>query len=220
MTQSNEGFKAATIGGKFKTACVKFDNLLAKGSTEELTAIRKKLREGLKDYQQQGVLSVAFVGQYSAGKSTVISALTGRRDIRIDADIATDRTSSYSWNGIKVIDTPGLFTERKDHDDITYNAIEKADLLVFCLTYMLFESITVENFKKLAFDKGYRWKIMLLVNKMSDEAGTEEQKIASYRKSLADALKPYSLDEFPVCFIDAKDYCDGVDDQEDFLIEI
>ncbi|HEY9747723.1 MAG TPA: GTPase [Allocoleopsis sp.] len=220
MTQKNDGFKAATIGSQFKNACVKFDNLLAKGNTEELTAIRKKLREGLKDHQQQGVLSVAFVGQYSAGKSTIISALTGRRDIRIDADIATDKTSSYSWNGIKVIDTPGLFTERKDHDDITYSAIEKADLLVFCLTYMLFDSITVENFKKLAFDKGYRWKIMLLVNKMSDEAGTEEQKIASYRKSLADALKPYSLDEFPVCFIDAKDYCDGVDDQEDFLIEI
>jgi GTP-binding protein EngB required for normal cell division len=220
MTQSNDGFKAATIGSKFKSACVKFDNLLAKESTEELTAIRKRLREGLKDYQQQGVLSVAFVGQYSAGKSTIISALTGRRDIRIDADIATDKTSSYSWNGIKVIDTPGLFTERKDHDDITYNAIEKSDLLVFCLTYMLFDSITVENFKKLAFDKGYRWKIMLLVNKMSDEAGTEEQKIASYRKSLADALKPHSLDEFPVCFIDAKDYCDGVDDQEEFLIEI
>lgn len=220
MTQSNQGFKAATIGSKFKSACVKFDNLLAKGSTEELTTIRKKIREGLKDYQQQGVLSVAFVGQYSAGKSTIISALTGRRDILIDADIATDKTSSYSWNGIKVIDTPGLFTERKDHDDVTYDAIEKSDLLVFCLTYMLFDSITVENFKKLAFDKGYRWKIMLLVNKMSDEAGTEEQKIASYRKSLADALKPHSLDEFPVCFIDAKDYCDGVDDQEDFLIEI
>ena len=60
----------------------------------------------------------------------------------------------------------------------------------------------------------------LVINKMSDEAGEEVQKIANYRKSLAEALKPYSLDEFPICFIDAKDYCEGVDTDEDFLLEI
>lgn len=219
MTQANQNFQAAAVGAKFKSTCVKFDNLLAQGNTEELTAIRKKLRDELKEYRQNGVLSVAFVGQYNAGKSTTISALTGRRDIRIDSDIATDKTASYDWNGIKLIDTPGLFTDRKDHDEITYEAINKADLLVFCLTYMLFDSVTAENFKKLAYEKGYRWKMMLVVNKMSDEAGEEAQKIANYRKSLAEALKPYSLDEFPVCFVDAKDYCEGVDEAEDFLIE-
>ncbi len=220
MTQQSQTFNAAAVGAKFKNTLVKFDELLAEANNEELTAIRKKLREELKAYREQGILSVAFVGQYSAGKSTIISALTGRRDIHIDADIATDRTSSYDCNGIKLIDTPGLFTDRKDHDDITYEAIAKADLLVFCLTYMLFDSVTAENFKKLAYEKGYRWKMMLLVNKMSDEAGEEEQKIANYRKSLAEALKPYSLDEFPICFIDAKDYCEGVDEEDDFLLEV
>lgn len=220
MTQQSQTFNAAAVGAKFKNTLVKFDNLLAQGNTEELTAIRKKLREELKAYREQGILSVAFVGQYSAGKSTIISALTGRRDIHIDADIATDKTASYDWNGIKLIDTPGLFTDRKDHDDITYEAIAKADLLVFCLTYMLFDSVTAENFKKLAYEKGYRWKMMLVVNKMSDEAGEEEQKIANYRKSLAAAIEPYRLDEFPLCFIDAKDYCEGVDEEDDFLLEV
>jgi small GTP-binding protein len=163
---------------------------------------------------------VAFVGQYNAGKSTTISALTGRRDIRIDSDIATDKTANYDWNGIKLIDTPGLFTDRKDHDETTYEAINKADLLIFCLTYMLFDSVTAENFKKLAYEKGYRWKMMLVINKMSDEAGEEAQKIANYRQSLAEALKPYTIDEFPICFIDAKDYCEGVDEEEDFLVEV
>ena len=166
------------------------------------------------------ILTVAFVGQYNAGKSTTISALTGRRDIRIDSDIASDQTANYNWNGINLIDTPGLFTDRKDHDEITYEAINKADLLVFCLTYMLFDSVTVENFKKLAYEKGYRWKMMLVINKMSDEAGEEAEKIANYRQSLAEAIKPYSLEEFPICFIDAKDYCEGVDEDEEFMIEI
>ncbi len=220
MTQNNPNFKAADVGASFKKTLVKFDNLLAQGNTAELTAIRKKVRDELKEYREQGILGVAFVGQYSAGKSTIISGLTGRRDIRIDADIATDKTTNYDWNGIKLIDTPGLFTDRQDHDETTYEAINKSDLLVFCLTYMLFDSLTVENFKKLAYEKGYRWKMMLVINKMSDEAGEEEQKIANYRKSLADALKPYSLDEFPICFIDAKDYCEGIDTKDDFLTEI
>lgn len=220
MSQSNPTFKAADIGKRFKVACIEFDNLLASVNSQELNKIRQKLRDGLKEYKQQGVLTVAFIGQYSAGKSTIISALTGRRDIHIDADIATDKTAPYDWNGIRVIDTPGLFTDRADHDEITYEAIAKADLLVFCLTYMLFDTLTVENFKKLAYDKGYRWKMMLVINKMSAAAGEEDQKIASYRHSLAEALKPYALDEFPLCFIDAKDSCDGVDEDDDFLTEI
>lgn len=220
MTENNQDFLAAKIGSAFKKNLVSFDKLLEQENKPELTATRKKLREELKTYQEQGAISVAFVGQYSAGKSTIISALTGKRDIKIDADIATDKTSTYNWNGIQVLDTPGLFTERKDHDEITYDAINKADLLVFSLTYMLFDSVTVENFKKLAYEKGYRWKMMLVINKMSDEAGEEEQKISNYRHSLAEALKPYSLNEFPVCFIDAKDYCEGVDEKDDFLMEI
>lgn len=216
----SQQFKAATLSKKFKKICGAFDNLLAKSDSSDLKKLRKNLREAWKRYEEQGVLTVAFVGEYSAGKSTIISALTGRRDINIDSDIATDATTSYDWNGIQVIDTPGLFTDRADHDKKTYEAIAKADLLVFCLTHMLFDTVTVENFKKLAYEKEYRWKIMMVVNKMSAAAGDEDQKIASYIDSLGEALKPYHLKEFPLCFIDAKDYCEGVDDDDDdFLVE-
>ena len=216
----NQKFNAATITEKFNCAYKNLNSFLSGSENENFSLIKTKLGEDLKEYKQKGLISVAFIGQYSAGKSTIISALTGKRDIKIDADIATDKTASYNWNDIKIIDTPGLFTDREDHDDITYEAIDKADLLVFSLTYMLFDSITVENFKKLAYEKGYAWKMMLVVNKMSDEAGEEAEKIANYRHSLAEALKPYSLDDFPVCFIDAKDYCDGIDEDDEFLCEI
>ena len=218
--QNSQSFKAAAIGAKFENTLTKFDNVLVRGNTTEVEAIHEKLHKELDEHRQRGFLTVAFVGQYNAGKSTTISALTGRRDIRIDSDIATDKTASYEWNGIKLIDTPGLFTDRKDHDEITYDAIRQADLLIFCLTYMLFDSVTAENFKKLAYELSYRWKMMLVVNKMSDEAGEEEQKIANYRRSLASAIAPYKLDEFPLCFIDAKDYCEGIDENDDFLLDI
>lgn len=220
MHQSNQTFKAADLSQRFQTAYNQFNNLLASSNSQAHTALRQKLHDGLKEYKDQGALTVAFIGQYSAGKSTIISALTGRRDIHIDADIATGSTTPYDWNGIKIIDTPGLFTDRTDHDEITYEAISQADLLVFCLTHMLFDTNTIDNFKKLAYDKGYRWKIMLVINKMSAAAGEDAQKIASYRHSIDEALKPYKLDEFPVCFIDAKDHCEGIDEDDDFLTEI
>lgn len=213
-------FKSAVVASKLTTACIKFDKYLAKLNRTPLTEIRQKLRQELNTYRHQGMLSVVVVGQYGAGKSTLISALTGRRDIAIHSDITTDQISRYNWQGIELIDTPGLFTERQDHDEITYSAIAKADLLIFCLTSMLFDAITVENFKQLAYHQGYRWKMMLVINKMSEEAGEEREKIANYRRSLAEALHPYNLDEFPLCFIDAKDYCEGIDSGDKFLREV
>jgi len=213
-------FKSAVVASKLTTACIKFDKYLAKINRTPLTDIRQKLRQELNTYRHQGMLSVVVVGQYGAGKSTLISALTGRRDIAIHSDMTTDQISRYNWQGIEVIDTPGLFTERQDHDEITYSAIAKADLVIFCLTSMLFDAITVENFKQLAYRQGYRWKMMLVINKMSEEAGEEREKMANYRRSLAEALHPYNLDEFPLCFIDAKDYCEGIDSGDKFLRDV
>ncbi len=212
--------EAQEINLKITPLVAELSKLLLEVDIEEFDRVQQGLVEDIKEHQERASLTVAFVGQYNAGKSTTISALTGRRDIRIDSDVATNETSIYQWNGIKVIDTPGLFADRSDHDEITYNAIERADLLVFCLTYMLFDSITASNFKKLAYERDYRWKMMLLVNKMSDEAGNELQKIASYKESLALALQPNRLDEIPLSFIDARDYCEGCDSDDDLLQEI
>jgi GTP-binding protein EngB required for normal cell division len=212
--------EAEEINLKINPLIAELSKLLLDIDIEEFDRVQKCLIEDIKEYQERESLTVAFVGQYNAGKSTTISALTGRRDIRIDSDVATSETSIYQWNGLKVIDTPGLFADRSDHDEITYKAIERADLLVFCLTYMLFDSITANNFKKLAYERGYRWKMMLLVNKMSDEAGDELQKIASYKESLALALEPNKLDEISLSFIDAKDYCEGCDSDDELLQKI
>lgn len=172
------------------------------------------------DFNQRGFLTVAFVGEYSAGKSTIISALTQRRDIKISADIATDETTMYPWQGIRVIDTPGLWTERQEHDQITLDAIHHADLLVYCLTYSLFDTTTLANFNYLAFEKNFQSKMLLLVNKMSAESGDDNEKIANYSTSLADALLPHALSTFPVFFCDALDYIDGQDNRDAELIEL
>lgn len=220
MNSSQPPVTAAVVSAQFQDNFDTLKQFLIKTHSPDLEAISTALQDDLKSYQQDGILSVAFIGQYSAGKSTLISALTNRRDLKIDADIATDQTATYDWHGIRLIDTPGLYTDRTDHDELTYEAIAHSDLLVFCLTPMLFDAITASNFQHLAYKMAYRWKMMLVVNKMSDEAGDEETQVLSYKKSLQDALQPYVLDEFPLCFVDAKDYCDGVDEKDEDLLSM
>ncbi|WP_017662388.1 GTPase [Baaleninema simplex] len=208
------------IHDEFDRALEMFDNILEKSDRDEAEEYRHKLKRESEAIRENPLLKVAFIGQYSSGKSTIISALTGNRNIKIGADITTDKATPYDWNGIKIVDTPGIGTERKDHDEVTYREIEQSDLLVFCTTHMLLDKCIVEHFTKLAYEKRYSHKMMLVFNKLSSEAGDDDVKIANYRASMTQALSPHSLDDFPVCFFDAKDYCEGVDEDEEDLIEL
>lgn len=182
--------------------------------------IVESLAKDIEEIENQKLLTISFIGQYSSGKSTIISALTGNKSIKIDADIATDKTTDYAWNNVLLTDTPGLFTDRKDHDDITYKKIKESDLLIYCLTSDLFDDIILENFKKIAFEEKQKNKMMVVINKMSMESGEYSELVENYKKSLNDSLEPHKIDEFPLCFIDAADYVEGVDENENELKEL
>lgn len=182
--------------------------------------IVESLAKDIEEIENQKLLTISFIGQYSSGKSTIISALTGNKSIKIDADIATDKTTDYAWNNVLLTDTPGLFTDRKDHDDITYKKIKESDLLIYCLTSDLFDDIILENFKKIAFEEKQKNKMMVVINKMSMESGEYSKLVENYKKSLNDSLEPHKIDEFPLCFIDAADYIEGVDENENELKEL
>lgn len=80
-------------------------------------------------YESDKPISLVFAGQYSAGKSTILKALTGISSIATGEKITTQEVQEYEWNGIRVIDTPGIHTTlRPDHDDISYRAISNADM--------------------------------------------------------------------------------------------
>ena len=112
-------------------------------------------------------LQVVFAGQYSAGKSSILKVMTGREDIEIGSPPTTKEAQQFDWNGIKVVDTPGIHTElRPDHDEITYEAISKAHLLVFVITNELFDSHIAEHFRKLAIEREKAHEMLLVVNKM------------------------------------------------------
>ena len=152
-------------------------------------------------------LSLAFAGQYSAGKSTLISALTGQDDIAIGADITTDATHRYNWNDVIVIDTPGIHTSvRPDHDLTTYAAISGADLLVFVITNELFDSHIAENYRKLTVDHDKGHEAILVVNKMGRHAdGNTEESRAVITEDLRAPLAPFTPEDLKITFTDAAD---------------
>jgi len=205
---TDQNFTIGEISSEFHRLLQDIKETLSNFDPCLLTTLENKFSE----IEKTEALKIALVGQYSAGKSTIISAITGNKNIKIDSDIATDKTTDYRWNNIILTDTPGLYTDRPDHDQITNEKIKESDLLVYCLTSDLFDNIVLNNFKKLAFDSAYKHKIMIVVNKMSMEKGEYDDLVRNYRTTLNKSLKPYNFSDFQTCYIDAFDYIEGVDE--------
>lgn len=219
MTSSNTQFKLGKISEQFTQLSEEVINLLNQRDGV-YKQISNRIESNLHDLHNRSTIKLTFIGQYSSGKSTIISALTGNREIKIDADIATDRSTEYMWNGITITDTPGLYTDRTDHDVVTYEAIRLSDLLIFVITSDLFDDIILNNFNKLAYEEGYLHKMKLVVNKMSMEPGDFEELKENYLDSLADSFHPHSISEFDISFIDAADYLEGIDGNRTEYIEM
>lgn len=188
---------------------------LKKAPSEKIRDLSKQIPVAV--LSDDETITLVFAGQYSAGKSTILKALTGRSDIATGAGITTQKTHTYDeWDGVKVIDTPGIHTElRPDHDEISYQAISSADLLVFVVTNELFDSHLAKHFRKLAIEKDKAHEMMLVVNKMQRCAKgntTEMQDII--REDLRKVLAPFSPEDMRICFIDVESYLKSLSEND------
>ena len=135
----NSSIKIAELSNKLQSLINKTYEILEKSNNTEL---EKRLKEELQALRNRTDLTVAFVGQYSSGKSTIISAITGNKDIQIDANVATDKVSEYRWNNIVLLDTPGILAGKVErHDEHTKEALKSSDLIVYVITSQLFDNL-------------------------------------------------------------------------------
>lgn len=187
--------------------------------SEKIMSIETKVKEVFAESDMQYQIAddnkrvkIVFAGQYSAGKSSIIKMLTGREDIVVGADITTQKADSYEWNGLEIVDTPGIHTQlRPDHDEISYKAISSADMLVFVITNELFDDHLANHFRKLAIDKDKAGEMILVVNKMdrTSEGNTLQQQ-EIIREDLRKVVSPYTPEQLRVCFLDAESYLEGI----------
>ena len=167
-------------------------------------------------------IRVAFAGQYSSGKSTLIRALTGREDIATGAGITTDQAQDYEWNGLLVTDTPGIHTGvRPEHDRASYDAISRADLLVFVITNELFDEHMGQHYRKLTIDHDKAHETVVVVNKMDRHAlGNSPDSRAVLTEALREPLQPFSPEEMRLTFTDARSTLDAAVETDPEIAEM
>jgi GTPase SAR1 family protein len=210
-------------------------DLLSLWEEDELIEMVSEFRSFLDEYRKQKNLRIAFIGQYNAGKSSTIAALTGAefihkkyemveneqklvqvyqvgdKRLNVGAQIMTDATETYDWENVEIIDTPGIYAGRTDHDAKTLDQISKSDLLVFVVSNELFNPQGGAFFRKLVFDLQRSGQVMLVINKMSREAGAPKV----LEKSLLEVIDPYHPEDFYISYIDANYYLDAQLEEDD-----
>jgi len=180
---------------------------------EAVTSLEKKLVQ--KDNECR--LIVAVCGQYSAGKSTLIHALTGDKTIVVGQDVTTSQVSVYPWgDNCLLADTPGICAGHEDHDDKAKAYMASADLLVYMVTIQGFDRIVEPDFKKLVLGQ-YPEKSMLLMNKRNEEP---EENEPNWRKDAETIVGGEEmLDKLRFTIIDAEDYLIGTENNEPILVD-
>ena len=153
-------------------------------------------------------LEVAFIGQYSAGKSTIIYALTKNESIKIGQDITTDEATAYEWGNIMLVDTPGIYAGRPDHDEKSLQYMDHADLLIYVITTQGFTAETAKNFQKIAFDEKRIDKMMLVINKSAQ--GNKEEALQNWIDDALTVIEPKTDKDVYLSIIDAQSYVEGL----------
>lgn len=216
----NETINYAKYQQRLDQLILKTKQLLAQTNNSDLA---KKMDAELQEVSERKELRLAFVGQYGSGKSTIISALTGNKDILIDANISTDKVTEYRWNNIVLMDTPGILAGKvEEHDERTKATLKECDLIFYVLTSQLFDDVIFNNFIDLAYNQHLADKMFIVVNKMNMEYGDYAQLVQNYTTSLQNTFKErgYDFSAFPVAFIDANDYLEGIKDGDDEFIQV
>ena len=201
---------------KLQSVAKEMENVLS----EELW---KKLKLSLDDIDAESKLRISFVGQHNSGKSSIVRAMTNNKNIKVSSNVETDITTAYEWSNVIIYDTPGLFAGVKEsHDEEALQAINVSDIIVFCITSSLFDDLLIKDFVDLAYNKSYKNKMILVVNKMSQDEGEYDELKKNYIVSLNKTLdeEGATLCDFPNVFIDAKDYREGVIENDEELVEL
>ncbi|MGL5981081.1 MAG: LeoA/HP0731 family dynamin-like GTPase [Phocaeicola sp.] len=161
-------------------------------------------------------IRIVFAGQYSAGKSSILSILTGL-NLEVGQGVTTSTCNFLDWNGIEVVDTPGIHTQKRpDHDEITYKAMSEADLIVFVCTAEGFSEGLGTHFRKLIIEKGKGKEMMLVFNKMEDSkyGNTTKGQDIFFKADILPVISPeFTGEDLFISYVDTYCYQDAQDAQ-------
>ena len=132
-----------------------------------------------------GPFRLVATGEYNAGKSSLLKALTGA-EIPIHSDVTTSEVHEYSWHRVLLVDTPGVRAGEALHDERAEVALRDADLVVFVITVDLFDDATADHLRHVAFDLGKLEQMVIVVNKAATMSAAPGVRDAAVREVLGD----------------------------------
>ena len=132
-------------------------------ATESAELIR--LSETVTDIEVEAPYRIVTTGQYSAGKSKLLQALTGNAGIVSGADRTTSEVTAYKWGSVLLVDTPGVKAGLAEHDAKAEQALREADLVLFVVTVDLFDDRSAQHLRHVANDLGKLRDMVVVINK-------------------------------------------------------
>ncbi|WP_327029287.1 50S ribosome-binding GTPase [Micromonospora sp. NBC_01740] len=151
---------------------------------------------------------MVLTGQFSSGKSSLIKALTdGDVEPVIDADIATDAVTEYEWDGaVALVDTPGVQSGLRSHDELAVGAIGEADFILFVITVNLFDDASRDYLRHLANDLQLFGQMIVVITQAGKQAAAEGVR----DKAVQDALGTSAFN-LPIAEVDSVYYLRSLD---------
>lgn len=174
---------------------------LTETNPPEHVLLKGKITDALTRIKSSAPLRLVLIGEWNSGKSSLIGALTGA-EVEIDADVCTDVSTEYPWQGLTILDTPGIQAQGcdTDHDKISRESTVGADIILFVVTNELFNPRLAAHLRFILDDSGLGLakKTALIVNKIDRETNSEDM----LRGELQRVLGPHQ--DVPVFFCSAR----------------
>jgi len=148
---------------------------------------------------------MVLVGPFNAGKSSLVNAMMGSTDLlKIGATPTTDSIQILRWGEeaermesggevdtvfypspllkkVSLVDTPGLESVFKSHEQTTRKFLHRADVVL--LIMMATQAMTANNLETIQMFKEYGKKVIIVVNQCDLLSETERQEIEDFVRS-------------------------------------
>ncbi len=179
-----------------KNVLLSLEELGKRLGMEDVDELRK-VREEL-----ESPFSIAFVGEFNRGKSSIINALVGAELMEVRNDPTTsaiyiieysdihrgeDHISPYlrklGYNSsllkdIRIVDTPGIRSLKSEHEKILKEYLAKADMVFFVMDVN--QPLTKDEMELIKKIREHRSKIVILLNKIDKAKEIEIQQAVTH----------------------------------------
>ncbi|GHS94353.1 hypothetical protein AGMMS50276_06810 [Synergistales bacterium] len=184
----------------------------------DFAAVLSKHADRIRDLDHSAKPHIMFYGIYNAGKSTLLNAIMGKEVAKV-ADVPTTyKTTSYTWNGYELLDTPGIGAP-PEHERVANNELDQCHVIVFVVSSAgSFEDKQI--YESMKYIIGKRKKLLIAMNDktgldMADSDGQKQifdiqDKILKNLSEVGNA-GGYSdiLNKYKVIFVNGQDALEG-----------